>query len=849
MAWRKASEETKERRLDEETARAVSLLKKMGGIRAYEFDKLADAKGGVGVYQEMFRDERVWAGLRRVTAPIAALPWSVEPYRESDVEEPAPKDAEAAQFCEHCLRNLKGHFSKDVWDILDALPCGVSITEINYQYIERGRYAGKLGLQSLKAKNPDNYTIRTDDFLNVVGLANDTGVIGASEELDPQKFIVFYPLARYENPAGWSLFRSAYRHYWIKDTVLKLRAVFTERFAQGTVVGKYNPTNPESKAAMQKLVKTYKGETGIVIPNDAELEIIEQATKGETEFARFIRDCNEAILIAIVGSTLDTQEGEKTGALLATAVHRDTAQISVELYATWLADVITEQLLDRLIKLNYGDANTPVFRFTLRQPRDLAKGAQALEVLINKIGMQIPAAWVHDYFGIPKPAEGEEILSGGPAPAPMPEGPEAEDEHESFVEVTEDYVRIPVATGTVTATIDIDAKQGIKALYDGKKKIIVTYLFARKKGWTLSKAKEWIEKQRAKEKEGHAEQAWRRFRESEAELKYVKLNRIEETIDGLLKNSQAEGREAFGKLFESLKKPIREILEAGDYAAIGELRPVSANLRALMAKLFLTAHLAGKMHAVEEMRREWKALAPKKAKFPRFRKFDEAAETFAEAANADELLTIREAGKKFAGKVPMTRDVFKTLTRKAQGEAIYVAGLTADEVAKDIKPLVKKAIDEGMGWGQFRDVLADKATEFTDAAWIERKHPGAYKLAKRPYHAENVFRTNIMGAYNEGRRAAFEDPALEGEFPAWQYVAILDDRTREDHAAQDGKIYPRDDPYWDEWYPPNGFQCRCFVTAVSQWRFDPKSVAGATKARADSGFGKLIEAEEKLNHG
>jgi len=238
------------------------------------------------------------------------------------------------------------------------------------------------------------------------------------------------------------------------------------------------------------------------------------------------------------------------------------------------------------------------------------------------------------------------------------------------------------------------------------------------------------------------------------------------------------------------------------------------------------------------MRRAWKAKAPKAARFPTFGKFEEV-EKFADPENTEELLTIAEAGKKFSGKVPMTRALFQTLTKKARGEAVYVAGLTADEVAKDIKPLIKKAIDEGMSSEQFKDVLADKATEFTGKTWLRRKHPGAYKLAKTPYHAENVFRTNIMGAYNEGRRAAFEDPALADEFPAWQYVAILDDRTREEHAAQDGKIYAKDDPYWDEWYPPNGYQCRCFVTAVSRWEFDDSMLSKPTAATADAGFGKL----------
>lgn len=60
-------------------------------------------------------------------------------------------------------------------------------------------------------------------------------------------------------------------------------------------------------------------------------------------------------------------------------------------------------------------------------------------------------------------------------------------------EVTEKYIRIPVNDCKITATIDIDKKKGIKALYCGKVKKVATYLFERAKGWTLAKAKKWVE--------------------------------------------------------------------------------------------------------------------------------------------------------------------------------------------------------------------------------------------------------------------------------------------------------------------------------------------------------------------
>lgn len=47
--------------------------------------------------------------------------------------------------------------------------------------------------------------------------------------------------------------------------------------------------------------------------------------------------------------------------------------------------------------------------------------------------------------------------------------------------------------------------------------------------------------------------------------------------------------------------------------------------------------------------------------------------------------------------------------------------------------------------------------------------------------------------------------------PYLEYVAVMDDRTRDAHRSLDGTIRKVDDPFWDKYYPPNGWRCRCDV--------------------------------------
>ena len=88
-------------------------------------------------------------------------------------------------------------------------------------------------------------------------------------------------------------------------------------------------------------------------------------------------------------------------------------------------------------------------------------------------------------------------------------------------EVTENFVRVPVNSCKITATINISKEKGISALYCGNEKKIATYLFSRKKGWSMSKAKAWVS--------NHKNEANMDYREHD--LKELKALKITENKD------------------------------------------------------------------------------------------------------------------------------------------------------------------------------------------------------------------------------------------------------------------------------------------------------------------------------
>jgi len=78
-----------------------------------------------------------------------------------------------------------------------------------------------------------------------------------------------------------------------------------------------------------------------------------------------------------------------------------------------------------------------------------------------------------------------------------------------------------------------------------------------------------------------------------------------------------------------------------------------------------------------------------------------------------------------------------------------------------------------------------------------------------------IYRTNLSASYAAGRYAQLTDPALLKSRPYWKYIhndTVLHPRPL--HQSWNGLVLRYDDPFWQSHFPPNGWGCRCRVTAV-----------------------------------
>lgn len=328
----------------------------LAGLAPHAPDDLA-ARHGLEIYDRMQADAQIAASLATKKFAVLAHGWEV--IEESS----APADRAAAGFCGFALQEMQGTVEDTLFGILDALAKGYSIAEINFRRIEGGQWDGRIGLASIKHKDPGLFDFETDEFLNVTGLIR-TGADGAPEKRLPiEKFVVYTYMPSYEEPRGHSDLRACYKHWWAKDIILRFLSSYLERFGTPVVKGTYR--RGMTTIQQDDLLRALEGiqrETAIVVPEDVTVELLQAPAQGEQGFMEAIAYHDRQIAKAILGETLTQEEGHRTGALALAKVHQDTMLLRLQKIKRDLEEaVVREQVFRPLVALNFPGASAPRF--------------------------------------------------------------------------------------------------------------------------------------------------------------------------------------------------------------------------------------------------------------------------------------------------------------------------------------------------------------------------------------------------------------------------------------------------------------------------------------------------------
>ncbi|WP_349318872.1 phage portal protein family protein [Mycolicibacterium canariasense] len=392
-------------------------------------------------YSRMPReDARCWSLLSAISLPIRRTAWRINPNGAEDWvvahiaadtglpivgdnggDKPIPRQRDRFSFKTHLRESLS------------CLRYGHSVFEQVYRYDDTGGpFGGKFRLRKLAAR--PQFTIRAFNVARDGGLMSivqDDIIDGRLSSAEP-KTIDVSRLVVYRNepePGVWigtSLLRPSYKHWLLKDELMRIQAAAARRNGIGVPVAytsEQDKTDAKKIAEYEAIASRFRGgmSAGAAFPAGAKLEIL--GVQGNLpDMQQAIEYHDKQIALAGLAHFLNLDRG---GSYALASVQADVFVQSVQAIAEDFADVFNQHVIEDLLDSNYSiDVGCPLLVCDEIGSRQDAT-ASALALLVQA-GLLDPdaalKAFIRQQLGAPaldpnyKPA---------PAPADAPVDPPA----------------------------------------------------------------------------------------------------------------------------------------------------------------------------------------------------------------------------------------------------------------------------------------------------------------------------------------------------------------------------------------------------------------------------------------
>ena len=168
--------------------------------------------------------------------------------------------------------------------------------------------------------------------------------------------------------------------------------------------------------------------------------------------------------------------------------------------------------------------------------------------------------------------------------------------------------------------------------------------------------------------------------------------------------------------------------------------------------------------------------------------------------------------------------------------AFSVAKATDLDVLTSIREELQRAIDEGLPFEAFQKALKPRLVK---QGWWGVRPPDKTltgdaarpAMLGTPGRLRTIYHANVRSAQAAGQWERIQ--RSKAALPYLEYRIGPSERHRPAHVAKAGLILSADDPFWSSWYPPNGWNCRCWVRQVARREAERRGIdeAPATPTR------------------
>lgn len=334
----------------------------------------------------------------------------------------------------------RGELTEELFDILDAIGKGYSMTEILWDTSE-----GQWMPERLEYRDPRWFRFDRHDLKTPLMLGDH----GQELPLPAFKFIFAQIKAKSGITLRSGLARTAAWLWMFGAFVQRDWAIFTQTYGQPLRVGKFGPGASEAdKDTLFNAVSNIAGDCAAIIPESMAIEFIENKTVGASsdlylKRADFLDQQKSKMVLGQTGTT-----DSVTGGLGSGKEHREVQKSIQTADGRALAAILNRDLIRPWFLLN--DARKTVFpRLKIEEPEaeDLKAFAESVFGFVDR-GGEVDQGEFRDKFGLSDPKEGAKLLrpAGAAAPVTVPPAPNS-----GIKSIPGEIKRVEPIPGTETA--------------------------------------------------------------------------------------------------------------------------------------------------------------------------------------------------------------------------------------------------------------------------------------------------------------------------------------------------------------------------------------------------------------
>jgi hypothetical protein len=322
------------------------------------------AQNGIRIYYNMRRqDGAVRASMRLLKTPVQGAHWFVEPYTKDNNTPASKQDISIADFVsDNLFERLNVPWATLLSDVLLMADYGYMAFEKVYPSTGIDP-DGRLRLQKIAPRHPldiqewdydfnggpNGCKMFSNPYSGPSPASQGTGMEALTERFIPiAKMVIFSHEPEAGDITGISVLRSAYKHWYYKDTLYKIDAIQKERHGIGIPVIKLPPGfSTEDQKLADNLGRNLRTNERAHVTLPPLWDLIFAEIKGQpVDCMKSIEHHDMRIKSNVLGSFMDATTGTQDSNV-------DIFLKSTRYLADYVCDIFNKYVIKQLVDLNY----------------------------------------------------------------------------------------------------------------------------------------------------------------------------------------------------------------------------------------------------------------------------------------------------------------------------------------------------------------------------------------------------------------------------------------------------------------------------------------------------------------